>query len=52
MWRTSSRIAYELELPPTAHIHLVFHISLLKACFGKPDTPISDHNRMQLLVAG
>ena len=36
-YRIMSRIgsvAYKLDLPPTARVHLVFHISCLKSCMG------------------
>lgn len=33
-------VEYELELPSTAQIHPVFHVSLLKTCHGHPKTQI------------
>lgn len=34
-------VAYELELPETARIHPVFHVSLLRACKGQPHEQLS-----------
>ncbi|KAL4558872.1 hypothetical protein LXL04_037076 [Taraxacum kok-saghyz] len=33
------KVAYNLELPPTASIHPVFHVSLLRPAFGSPLQP-------------
>lgn len=30
-------LAYELNLPASSQIHLVFHVSLPKSCLGRPD---------------
>lgn len=39
--RRIGSVAYELELPSTARLHPVFHISLLKHCHGQPETQLS-----------
>lgn len=33
-------VAYELDLPPTAKINRVFHVSLLRPCCGKPEVQV------------
>lgn len=37
------KVAYKLDLPPTANIHLVFHMSQLRAAHGSPLPPMSYH---------
>lgn len=34
-------VEYKLELPEAAHIHPVFHVSILRHCLGEPDQQIT-----------
>ena len=48
------KVAYQLDLPPTAAIHPVFHVSQLRAAVGitlsSPTIPLSLTSDLELLV--
>ncbi|KAF5775135.1 putative nucleotidyltransferase, Ribonuclease H [Helianthus annuus] len=37
-------VAYRLDLPPTAQIHSVFHVSVLRKCVGQPTQQVTPLN--------
>lgn len=41
MLKRIGSVAYRVELPESARIHSVFHISMLKCCVGTPDQHVT-----------